>query len=156
MKKTLIALSTLLALSGSIPAAMAQPGFGPGMEMGRGPNAEYMALVLDLTPDQQAKLKTLYAEQAERRAEMRAAMQAEMQSKLQGILTKEQYAKMTELRKLRKGPGGRGRGPGKGHRHGCAGWGAAAAPGPAAAPSPTPAKATAPSPAPAPAPSDAQ
>jgi len=152
MKKTVIALSTLLALSGSIPAAMAQPGFGPGMR--GGPNSEYMALVLDLTPDQQAKLKTLYAEQAERRAKMRATMQAEMQSKLQGILTKEQYAKMTELRKLRKGPGARGRGPGKGHHHGhgCAGWGPAS--GPAAAPSPTPARATTTSPAPAP--SDAQ
>jgi Spy/CpxP family protein refolding chaperone len=142
MKKTLITLSTLLALSGSIPAAMAQPGFGPGMR--GGPSAEYMALVLDLTPDQQAKLKTLYAEQAERRAKMRAAMQAEMQSKLQGILTEEQYAKMTELRKLRKGPGARGPGSRKGHGRGCAGWGPAS--GPAAAPSP----------APAPAPSDAQ
>jgi Spy/CpxP family protein refolding chaperone len=146
MNKTLITLSTLLALSGSIPAAMAQPGFGPGMR--GGPDAEYMALVLDLTPDQQAKLKTLYAEQAERRAQMRAAMQTEMQSKLQGILTKEQYAKMTELRTLRKGLGARGRGPGKGHGHGCAGWGPAAAPDPATAPSPAPA--------PAPAPSDAQ
>lgn len=152
MKKTLIALSTMLALSGSIPAAMAQPGFGPGMR--GGPDSEYMALVLDLTPDQQAKLKTLYAEQAERRAKMRAAMQDEMQSKLQGILTKEQYAKMTELRKMRKGPGGKGRGPGKGRRHGCGGWGPAAAPDPATAPSPAPAPATAPSPAPAP--SDAQ
>jgi Spy/CpxP family protein refolding chaperone len=118
MKKTLIALATLLAVTASIPAAMAQPGYGagPGSGMRGGPNVEYMATVLDLTPEQQAKMKALYTEQAERRAQMRAAMQAEMQTKLQGILTKDQYAKMQELRKLRMDSRGAGMGPGAGGR----------------------------------------
>lgn len=126
MKKTLIALATMLAVTASIPAAMAQPGFGPGAGMRGGPNVEYMARVLDLTPDQQAKMKALFDEQAQRRAQMRAAMQAEMQTKLQSILTKEQYAKMTELRQLRQQSRGMGMGPGMGGRGpGCPGVGPA-------------------------------
>ena len=115
MKKTLIALAVVAAITASIPAVMAQPGYGPGMR--GGPNVEYMARVLDLTPEQQAKMKALFGEQAQRRAQMRTAMQAEMQS----ILTKEQYNKMIELRQLRMqnrggamGPGAGGRGPGYG------------------------------------------
>lgn len=122
MKKTLIALAMLLA----IPSAMA---FGPGYGMGPrggGPNPEYMARVLDLTPEQQDKMKALFAEHAQKRAEMRTAMQADMQAKMQSILTKEQYAKMTELRQLRQGGGpGAGMGPGMGGR----GMGPGAGPG---------------------------
>lgn len=123
MKKTLIALATLLAIGASATAVMADNDFSPryGHGMRGGPNAEYMARVLDLTPDQQAKMKALLTEQAERRAQMRASMQAEMQTKLQSILTKEQYAKMTELRHMRQeahsermGPGAGSRGPGNG------------------------------------------
>jgi len=55
---------------------------------------------------------------------MRAAMQTDMQNKMQSILTKEQYAKMTDLRQMRGGgPGmgpGAGMGPGRG---GCMGMG---------------------------------
>lgn len=116
MKKTLIALATTVALAASIPAAMAQPGYGPGYGTRGGPDGEYMAKVLDLTPEQQAKMKTLFEEQAKKREQMRAEMRTEMQGKLQGILTKEQYNKMVELRELRMrhrhamGPGGRGPG----------------------------------------------
>ncbi|NTV94773.1 MAG: periplasmic heavy metal sensor [Thiobacillus sp.] len=109
MKKTLIALAMLLA----IPSAMAF-GYGPGQGMRGGPNPEYMARVLDLTPEQQEKMKVLFAEKAKQRAEMRAAMQAEMQTRLQAILTPEQLAKMTELRQLRQGGQGAGMGQGMG------------------------------------------
>jgi Spy/CpxP family protein refolding chaperone len=122
MKKTLIALATMII----IPSA-AIAGFGPGgMGFGpRGPNAEYMARVLDLTPEQQEKMKTLWAEQAKKRDEMRAAMQAEMQSKMQAILTKEQFAKMTDLRQMRmagRGQGMMGQGMGP-NGAGCMGMG---------------------------------
>jgi Spy/CpxP family protein refolding chaperone len=106
MKKTLIVLAMLLA----IPSAMA---FGPGPGMrGGGPNPEYMARVLDLTPEQQNKVKALFAEHAQQRDQMRAAMQADMQAKMQGVLTKEQYAKMTELRQMRMAGQGAAMGPG--------------------------------------------
>lgn len=119
MKKSLIALAALGAVSASLAVAlpaMAQPGFG----YGHGPNPEYMARVLDLTPEQQAKVKALFDEQVQRRAQLRTTMRTEMQTKLQGILTKEQYAKMQDLRQLRwesrqaMGPGRGGRGPGNG------------------------------------------
>jgi len=110
MKKSLIALAVLAAVGASLAVpALAQPGFGHGY----GPNPAYMARVLDLTPEQQAKMKVLFDEQAQRRAQLRQTMQTEMQTKLQGILTKEQYAKMQDLRQLRlesrqaMGPGGR-------------------------------------------------
>lgn len=123
MKKTLIALAMLIAIP-AVPVAMA--GFGPGQGMRGGPNVEYMARVLDLTPEQQDKMKALFAEKAKERAEMRAAMQADMQAGMQGILTKEQFTKMTELRQARMGgqgagmgPGGRGRGMGPGMNGDC-------------------------------------
>ncbi|MDD5366069.1 MAG: periplasmic heavy metal sensor [Gallionellaceae bacterium] len=112
MKKTLIALAMLIAIP-AIPVAMAGMGAGPGQGMRGGPNVEYMARTLDLTPEQQDKMKALFAEKAKQRAEMRATMQADMQSRMQGILTKEQFAKMTELRQLRHGGQGT-RGPGMG------------------------------------------
>lgn len=118
MKKSLIALAMLMAIP---VAAMAFGGPGPGMR--GGPNVEYMASVLDLTPDQQAKVKALFEEKAKQRAEMRAVMQAETQAKMQEILTKDQFAKMTELRQFRhggQGAGMGGRGPGMG---GCNGTG---------------------------------
>ena len=127
MKKTLIALAMLIAIP-AVPSAMA--GFGPGQGMRGGPNVEYMAVALDLTPEQQDKIKALFAERVKQRAEMRAAMQAEMQSKMQNILTKEQYAKMTELRQARMagqgpamGPGMGGRGQGRGMGGNCTGFG---------------------------------
>lgn len=122
MKKSLIALAALATVSASLAVAVpaaAQAGFGHGYGHG-GPRPEYMARVLDLTPEQQARMKTLFEEQAQRRAQTRATMQAEMQTKLQDILSKEQYAKMQDLRQLRAetrqamGPGWGGRGPGKG------------------------------------------
>jgi periplasmic protein CpxP/Spy len=116
MKKSLIALAALAAVSASLvvaaPSAQARPDFGQGMR--GGPNPEYMARVLDLTPEQQAKVKSLFEEQAERRAQMRATMRAEMQTRMQGILTPEQYAKMQDLRQLRMESRDGGRGPGKG------------------------------------------
>jgi Spy/CpxP family protein refolding chaperone len=122
MKNTLIALATLMAIAGSIPSVMAAPGFGPGMR--GGPNVEYMARALDLTPEQQDKVKALFAEQAKKRSEMRTAMQTEMQAKMQSILTKEQYAKMTEMRQLRQGGPGSGMGGrGPGRNGGCSGMG---------------------------------
>jgi Spy/CpxP family protein refolding chaperone len=107
MKKTLIALAMLLA----IPAAMAA---GPGPGMRGGANFDYMARVLDLTPEQHEKVKAVFAEHAKKRDEMRATLQADMQAKMQGILTKEQYAKMTDLRQLRGGGPGMGMGMGMG------------------------------------------
>ena len=116
MKKTLIALAALIAIPLAASSALAFG--GPGHGMRGGPNPEYMARVLDLTPEQQDKVKALFAEKAKQRNEMRAAMQAEMQAKMQGILTKEQFAKMGELRQFRQGgPAagmGAGRGPGLG------------------------------------------
>lgn len=117
MKKTLIALAMLVA----IPTAMA--GFGPGGDgagHGRmhGPNVERMAVMLDLTPEQQDKMKALFAEQAKKRDETRAAMRTEMQSKMQAILTPAQFEKMTKLR----GERGTGMG-GRGMREGCDGTG---------------------------------
>ena len=118
MKKTLIALAMLLAIP-AIPVAMAGMGGGPGQGMRGGPNVEYMARTLDLTPEQQDKMKALFAEKAKQRVEMRATMQADMQARMKTILTKEQFAKMTELRQLRHGGqgagmGGRGSGMGPG------------------------------------------
>ena len=128
MKKTLIALAALIAIPLAVPSAMA--GFGPGQGMRGGPNAEFMARALDLTPEQQDKVKALFAEHAKKRGEMRAAMQAEMQTKMQGILTKEQYTKMSDLRQYRMGgpggamgPGMGGRGQGMGPGMGCDGFG---------------------------------
>ncbi len=115
MKRTLIALATLIAMP--IAASTAIAGFGPGgmgPSMRGGPNPEYMARVLDLTTEQQEKLKVLWADHAKQRDEMRAAMQSQMQTKMQAILTKEQYDKMAELRQYRKGGRGQGMGPGAG------------------------------------------
>lgn len=127
MKKTLIALALLAVIP---TVAIAGFGMGPGHGMRGGPNPEFMARVLDLTPEQQDKMKALWAEQAKKRDEMRAAMQADMQAKMQTILSKEQYAKLNDLRQMRgggpgKGPGtgpgaAAGMGPGAG---GCAGMG---------------------------------
>lgn len=125
MKKTLIALATLIVIPVAASSAMAF-GFGPGQGMRGGPNPEYMARVLDLTPEQQTKVKALFAEHAQKRTEMRAAMQADMQSKMQEILTKEQYAKMTDLRQARMGGQGQAAAPGWGGRGagmGCNGMG---------------------------------
>lgn len=122
MKKTLIALAMLVA----IPTAMA--GFGPngdgsGPGKMRGPNVERMAVMLDLTPEQQDKIKTVFEEQAKKRQEMRGAMQAEMQGKMQSILTPDQYEKMTKLRTVRgAGMSGPATG-GRGMRGGCDGSG---------------------------------
>ena len=56
MKKSLIALAVLAAVGASLAVpALAQPGFGHGY----GPNPAYMARVLDLTPEQQAKLRAI-------------------------------------------------------------------------------------------------
>jgi Spy/CpxP family protein refolding chaperone len=110
MKKTLIALATMATLAIAAPLALAQ--FGPGQQgMRGGPNIEMMARMLDLTPEQQGKMKTLFAEQAKQREAMREAMRTDMQNKMQAILTKDQYAKMQDLRKFRdenRGPGMRG------------------------------------------------
>lgn len=109
MKKTLIALAMLVA----VPTAMA--GFGPGWDgtagpgRAQGPNVERMAVMLDLTTEQQDKVKALFAEQAKKRDETRATMRTEMQGKMQAILTPAQYEKMTKLRSERgTGMGGRG------------------------------------------------
>ena len=108
MKKTLIALAMLIA----VPTAMAGFGGGPngdGPGKMHGPNVERMAVMLDLTAEQQDKVKELFAEQAKKRDETRMAMRAEMQGKMQAILTPAQYEKMTKLRGERgAGMGGRG------------------------------------------------
>jgi hypothetical protein len=67
-------------------------------------------------------MKALRAEQAKKRDEMRAAMQTEMQAKMQTILTKEQYAKMAQLRDMRFNKGDRPMG-GRGMGAGCDGKG---------------------------------
>jgi len=104
MKKSLIAIALML----SIPA-VALAGFGMGPGHGRhGGNPEMMARMLDLTPEQQDKMQALWAEQARKRDEMRSAMQAEIQTKLQSILSKEQYAKMQDLRSYRQAQRGQG------------------------------------------------
>jgi Spy/CpxP family protein refolding chaperone len=125
MKKTLITLA-ILAIVPTV--AMAGFGMGPGHGMRGGPNPEFMARVLDLTPEQKDKMQALWAEQAKKRDEMRAAMRTDMQAKMQSILTKEQYAKMTELRQMRGGGPGLGSGGGAGMgqgmgRGGCTGMG---------------------------------
>jgi Spy/CpxP family protein refolding chaperone len=132
MKRSLIALATLIAIPLSMSSATAGFGFGFGPGHGHGmrggPNAEFMARALDLTPEQQEKVKAVFAEHAKKRDEMRSAMQADMQGKMQQILTKDQYAKMTDLRQARMGgpgpamaPGMAGRGAGRGP--GCTGLG---------------------------------
>ncbi|MDD3530717.1 MAG: hypothetical protein PHS77_12655 [Gallionellaceae bacterium] len=117
MKKTLITLATLIAVPLAASSALAMPGQG----MRSGPNVEYMARVLDLTPEQQDKVKAMFAEQARKRAEqraaMRATMQADTQAGMQEILTAEQFAKMNDLRQLRRG--GTGPGMGRGLRADC-------------------------------------
>ena len=120
MKKTLIALAMLIAIP-AIPAAMAFG--GPGQGMRGGPNPEYMARVLDLTPEQQGKVKALFEEKAQQRTQMRATMQADMQAKMQAILTPEQYAKMAELRQFRNGGQGAGMGGRGAGMGGCDGSG---------------------------------
>lgn len=124
MKKTLITLAVLAIIPAAALAGFGGGGMGPGAGMRGGPNPEFMARVLDLTPEQKDKLQALWTEHAKKRDETRAAMQADMQSKMQSILTKEQYAKMTDLRQMRGGgPGmglGAGMGPGRG---GCMGMG---------------------------------
>lgn len=117
MKKSLIALAMLVAIP-AVPVALA--GFGPGQSLRGGPNVEYMAVALDLTPEQQEKMKALFAEKARQREEMRATMRADMQTRLQGILSKEQYDKMLQLRQARMGDKGAGMGPGGGRGLGSA------------------------------------
>ena len=95
MKKTLFALATMLA----IPLAMADapttppPGFG-----GPGPNIERMARILDLTPEQQEKLKAVQAEQQQ----ARDAMRAQHQARIKEVLTAQQYEKWSDLRAMRQ------------------------------------------------------
>lgn len=119
MKKTLIALATLIAIPLAASSALAMPGQGMGQGMRGGPNVEYMARVLDLTPEQQEKVKALFAEQARKRAEQRAAMQAETQAGMKEILTEAQFAKMNDLRGLRRGDRAMGSGMGRGLRADC-------------------------------------
>ena len=118
MKKTLIALAMLIAIPSAVSTVMAA---GPGQGMQPGTRVEYMAQMLDLTPDQQTKLNTLFAEKAKQRTEMQTAMRAQMQTEMQAILTPAQFEKMNKLRELRMGsraqgggPGMAGRGPGSG------------------------------------------
>lgn len=124
MKKTLITLAVLAIVPTAAVAGFGWGGMGPGHGMRGGPNAEFMARMLDLTPEQKDKMQALWTEHAKKRDEMRAAIQTDMQNKMQSILTKEQYAKMTDLRQMRGGgPGmgpGAGMGPGRG---GCMGMG---------------------------------
>lgn len=95
MKKTLIALATVATITLAASAAMAEFGPGEGMMRG-GPNIERMARMLDLTPAQQEQVKALFAEQMKEHE----AMRAQMQQKMQSILTKDQIAKMDDMRKF--------------------------------------------------------
>jgi Spy/CpxP family protein refolding chaperone len=123
MKKTLITLAILAVIPTAAIAGFGWSG-GHGYGMRGGPNPDFIARALDLTPEQRDKMEILRAEQAKKRDEMRAAMQAEMRAKMQSILSKEQYAKLIELRQLRNaGPAmGPGAGMGQG-RGGCMGQG---------------------------------
>lgn len=89
MNKTLIAL-TLAAI---IPAAAYAAGNKPG-EHSRGPHIERLAERLELSEEQQAKMRTLFEEQ---RAQ-REAMRAQMRGKMAEVLSPEQLAKMDAMR----------------------------------------------------------
>jgi Spy/CpxP family protein refolding chaperone len=98
MKKTLIVLATMLAIPlamADAPTASPPPFGGPGPQ--GGPNIERMARVLDLTPEQREKLKSLYAEHQTQRQAMRESHRARMQD----ILTEEQLDKWNDLRQMR-------------------------------------------------------
>lgn len=85
MKKLLV--SVLIALA--VPTGMAQAGES-GPKGPKGPKLERLTRELNLTADQQAKVKAiLEAEHAKKEA-----LKAETDGKLKAVLTKEQYAKL--------------------------------------------------------------
>lgn len=93
MKKTLIAL-TLAAI---IPAAAYAASDGRGHHT-RGPHIERLAERLELSEEQQAKVRTLFEEQREQHQ----AMREQMRSKMAEVLTQEQIAKMEAMREMHK------------------------------------------------------
>lgn len=92
MNKTLIAL-TLAAI---IPAAAYAAGDKRG-EHARGPHIERLAERLELSEEQQAKMRALFEEQRTQRE----AMRAQMRGKMNELLTPEQIAKMDAMREQR-------------------------------------------------------
>ncbi|MEW6677800.1 MAG: Spy/CpxP family protein refolding chaperone [Pseudomonadota bacterium] len=109
-KKSLIALAAVVAVGAGMSTAIARPGAGPD----EGARVEFMAKKLQLTPDQQAQMKTLFEEQRQLREQMRATMQDRMKN----ILTQEQFAKLEDMREQRmermERNRGNDRGPGMG------------------------------------------
>ena len=89
MKKTFIAL-TLAAI---IPAAAYAASYERG-EHARGPHVERLAERLELSAEQQEKVRTLFEEQQAQRE----AMRAQMRGKMAEVLTPDQLAKMDAMR----------------------------------------------------------
>lgn len=93
MKKTLIAL-TLAAI---IPAAAYAAGDTRGHHS-RGPHVERLAERLELSEEQQAKVRALFEEQREQHMALREQMREQMHGKMAEVLTPEQLAKMEAMR----------------------------------------------------------
>lgn len=130
-RTTLFAILTAAGLAAGTAVAQ-QPGYGPGFgpcarAQGMGPwsnwgNGDWvqnrldrMALRLNLSPEQKARLEPILRQ----RQELRMAQQASMRQDIAAILTPEQRAQFEQM-----GPG-RGRGMGRGMGYG-AGPGATA------------------------------
>ena len=86
-----LVLLTGATLAGTVSA---EPPRGPQPER----MVEHMSRQLDLTEDQQARMKTIFEEQGEK---MRA-LHEETRQRIDGVLTKEQRVKAEELREERK------------------------------------------------------
>jgi Spy/CpxP family protein refolding chaperone len=132
MNSTLTARTTLFAILAAAglaagTAVAQQPGYGPGygpcwraQGMGRGANwdsgdwvqsrLDRMALRLNLTAEQKAKLEPILRQ----RQELRATQQAAMRQDIAAILTPEQRAQFEQIGPGRGGWMGRGAGYGAG------------------------------------------
>jgi Spy/CpxP family protein refolding chaperone len=120
------ALLTMLATSAAVPGLLAQGGRrGPGPDPAK--MLETMSERLDLTPDQEEKIKTIFEEQAEKMREMRDSgkqgnersamfekmtkIREESDKKIAEVLTPEQLDEYKKMQEERRGPMGGGRGP---------------------------------------------
>jgi Spy/CpxP family protein refolding chaperone len=106
------------------PPAGGPPGGGPGMR-GRGPSLEQLTKDLDLTPDQQPKVKAVLDDQMQKMRDLRQddslsqddkrakgkTIRDEATAKLKEILTPEQFDKWQKISQRNRRPGGPGGSP---------------------------------------------
>ncbi len=112
-----IALGTMISVA-AVGTASAQRGCGGGPGDGRGMHseeqmeqrAENLKIILDLTPDQEAKVKALQQKHAKEAEATRAKMQEERikrqeahKTEMKAILTPEQFTKFEALQNNRGG-----------------------------------------------------